>query len=422
MKSPRLLDCVTALILMMSASWAQASTVSGTVTNKTTGKPAAGDAVLLIEAQSGMREAARTTTDLQGRYTLSLPGSTPYLIRANHHGVGYFIAAPSGNKAGNITVYDSAGNVENVAISADVYECETANGKLYVNERYFVHNFSSPARTQYSATGFKIVLPAEAVLDSAAATRPGGLATNINLKPASQKGHYYIDFPLQPTQGDEETLFDVRYHVPYNDGKYTFTATEPMPAVNVAVLLPTTMSFKAGSGAAFTQIQEDPSVLTFIAKNAPAGKAVVFTVSGTGEMPRENQGTNGQQTSGQDSTSSSGQAGGGIGTPINTPDPLSKYKWWILSVSLLILAMVAALLLRKPAASPVADSAIKTTNVGPLPVATPANRGDVLLSVLKEEMFALESEKVNGAITAEEYAEAKAALETVLKRALKRKS
>jgi len=40
--------------------------------------------------------------------------------------------------------------------------------------------------------------------------------------------------------------------------------------------------------------------------------------------------------------------------------------------------------------------------------------------VLKEELFALESEKISGTITAEEYARVKAALEIVLKRALKK--
>jgi hypothetical protein len=43
-----------------------------------------------------------------------------------------------------------------------------------------------------------------------------------------------------------------------------------------------------------------------------------------------------------------------------------------------------------------------------------------LLNALKEELFALESEKISGAIKPAEYAEVKAALEIVLKRALKR--
>ena len=39
---------------------------------------------------------------------------------------------------------------------------------------------------------------------------------------------------------------------------------------------------------------------------------------------------------------------------------------------------------------------------------------------IKEELFALESEKISGKISPEEYAEARAALETVLKRAMAR--
>jgi ribosomal protein L29 len=42
------------------------------------------------------------------------------------------------------------------------------------------------------------------------------------------------------------------------------------------------------------------------------------------------------------------------------------------------------------------------------------------LNALKEELFALESEKIAGTLSPSEYAEQKAALETVLRRALKK--
>jgi ribosomal protein L29 len=45
-----------------------------------------------------------------------------------------------------------------------------------------------------------------------------------------------------------------------------------------------------------------------------------------------------------------------------------------------------------------------------------------LLNALKEELFALESAKLSGTLAPGEYEEVKAALETVLKRALKRSS
>jgi len=43
-----------ALSLLLTAGLAHAANVSGTVTNKTTGKPAAGDTVVLVDVQAGM--------------------------------------------------------------------------------------------------------------------------------------------------------------------------------------------------------------------------------------------------------------------------------------------------------------------------------------------------------------------------------
>jgi hypothetical protein len=52
--------------------------------------------------------------------------------------------------------------------------------------------------------------------------------------------------------------------------------------------------------------------------------------------------------------------------------------------------------------------------------AAPATGNAALLNALKEELFALESEKIAGTLSLEEYATLKSALETVLKRALHR--
>ena len=67
----------------MAGALAQAASVTGTVTDKTTNRPAAGDAVVLVEPMSGMSEVGRTTTNAQGRYSLNLPGSNPYLDSRN---------------------------------------------------------------------------------------------------------------------------------------------------------------------------------------------------------------------------------------------------------------------------------------------------------------------------------------------------
>src|ERR1035438_5982817 len=104
MKSTQFIFRIFALSLLFTAALAQATTVTGTVTNKTTGKPAAGDQVVLVDVQAGMGEVAHATTDANGHYSLIEPGTSPYLVRVTHQGAGYFIAAPQGGAPADIPV------------------------------------------------------------------------------------------------------------------------------------------------------------------------------------------------------------------------------------------------------------------------------------------------------------------------------
>jgi len=186
-------------------------------------------------------------------------------------------------------------------------------------------------------------------------------------------------------------------------------------------VLPKSMTFASGAGSVFQSAPQDPSFQTFVARNALPGKVLEFTVSGSGSMPREDQGAQGSQAAGAPGN----QPGGGIGNPIGTPDPLTKYKGWILAGFALLLAAAAAFLLRKQAALTSAPQPARNATAGAATTqpfsAAPAGRNAALLNILKEELFALESEKASGTISPGEYAEVKAGLEAVLKRALKRR-
>jgi hypothetical protein len=415
---------------LFAGALAQAAQLTGTVTDKTTGKPAAGDAVVLVEPMTGMTEVAHATVDGSGHYTLNRPSNAPALVKVTHQGAEFFADAPQSGAVPDIAVYDVAPKVDGVFIEADVLELEVANGQLHVIERYFVHNTSMPPRTQWSPKSFEVALPAEAIVESAQGQRPstGSLPTTLKLQPNGEKGHYAFNFPIQPDEGDKDTQFNISYTIPYS-GSFTFHPQESLSAQSVGVLLPKSMTFAAGSGSAFTAINQDPNIQTFVAKNAIPGKALEFTVSGTGSMPREDQGAAGPGGP-EAAAPGGGQPGGGIGEPINTPDPLSKYKWWILGGLALIFVAAAAFLLRRPAGAagvPVVQapnpSVTATTPAYSAPMAASlASKNGALLGALKEELFTLESEKLTGAISPDEYAETKAALETVLKRALKHKS
>jgi hypothetical protein len=438
MNLKRLGTCIFGLSFFLSCVMAQAATVSGTVTDKTTNKPAMDDAVTLLEPMSGMSEVGHATTDARGRYSLDIPGAVPYLIRVVHQGAEYFIAAPQGGGNGDISVYDVAAKVDGVIISEHVTGIDTDNGQLRVVERYDIHNASSPPRTQWSKHSFEVILPTDAVVGDASAQRPGtsSLPTSVKLDPDGPSGHYAFNFPIQPDEDGKGTLFQVQYNVPYGDGKYSFHSQVTLPADTVWIVLPKAMTFTGGSGAAFDSSPQDPSVQTFLARNVAPGKALEFSVSGTGSFSRDDQ--NGQGGQGGDSgggpqagAPGSGPGsgpGGGLGEPINTPDPLSKYKWWILGGLALLLAAAAAFLLRRPPSQDTGATLDEgSSGISPahsassFASASPAAKNAALLNALKEEMFALESEKISGTLAPAEYAEQKAALETVLKRALKKK-
>jgi hypothetical protein len=427
MRARRFFAGMFVLGFLFAGALAQAASVNGTVTDKTTSKPAAGDPVALVAPMMGMSEVSRTTTDAHGRYNLTLPGANPFLIKVTHQGAEYFIPAPEGGGEGDISVYDVAAKVSGVTVAERVAGVESENGQLRVVERYDIHNSSSPPTTQWSKKSFEVILPSDATVGDVSAQRPGAgsLPTSVKLDPDGPKGHYSFNFPIQPDEGGKGTLFQIQYEVPYADNSYTFHSVLTIPAETFWVVMPKSMSFAGGSGMKFELSPQDATVQTYLLRNAPAGKSIDYTVSGTGSFPREDQGAQGgaSQADGGQGTAAGNQPGGGIGQPINTPDPLSKYKLWILTGIGLLLVVVAAFLLRRPATAGTAPAAGTVAPAAFPASATPAaaaSKNGALLSVLKEELFELESEKIAGTLPANEYAEQKAALETVLKRALKR--
>lgn len=428
-----------AACLVLASATVKAVTISGTVTDGTNGKPSAGDSIVLIDVQAGMAEAASTTTDAKGRYSIEPPGMGVYLIRATHQGGPYFIAAPQGGGPGDITVYDVAVKVDGVSIDADMLLVEGAGDMLRVQERYMVRNTSLPPRAQFSNDTFEIALPDGAQLDGAAATRPGGMATNTRLTPVGRPGHYSFNVPIQPDKGETETLLEVQYHIAYS-GKYTFSPHLQMPADNLVVYVPHGMTFAGAKGVAFEATQQDPRVQTFVAKAVRPAQAVSFVVSGEGQMPRDAESGGMQKGGATADAGTDNRPGGGLGVPIDTPDPLTKYKWWLLCGMTILLVAGAGYLLRNRSQVAVAgvngsvEDRASTFPSRSIQMLTHQRdtaeveprvyqgRQAMLLNVIKEELFAIESEKLSGVLSADEYSEVKAGLQALLKRTLKANS
>ncbi len=415
---------LAALSLVAALPCALAQNIIGTVTNKTTNKPAAGDDVVLIRLAQGMQEATRTKTDARGRYTLSLPDNGLHLVRVTHDKANYFRPAPPGTDKIDIDVYNAAAKVDGVVGEADVMRLQTdETGKtLRVVENFFVRNDSAPPMTQFSDRPYEFYLPAGAIVEGSAALAPGGMPVQAAPVPLGDPNHYAFIFPIRPG----ETRFQVSYHVPYN-GSLQFTPKPVLATDTVAVMMPKSMTFTPAASSPFASIQDEVNAQTFVARNISPSEPLGFTVSGSGQMPRDAQtpntaGTPDASAPAAASAPSSAQFGGGLGNPVDpgaTNDPWSKYRWWIIGGLGLVLAAGAGVLLKRPA-----EGTSMTTLPPPPAGSSPlsASGSEPVLSALKDELFHLETERLQGHIHEAEYLEHKAALERVLRRVLERTS
>ncbi|MEO6911346.1 MAG: carboxypeptidase-like regulatory domain-containing protein [Edaphobacter sp.] len=419
---PRLSTSVGTLMACFLAipSLCYSAALTGTVRNKTTNRPDAGKVVALLVLTEATQEVAHTRTDAAGRYSIELPEAGIHLIRVEHGKVAYFTPVPAGTTHADVNVYDVAPKVDGVTAEADMRRVETDQRGLYVVENYFVSNNSSPPRTQFSSKAFEIYLPPAAQLEASGVMGPEGMPIASSPVPGRDKGHYSFVFPVRPGR----TRFQVSYHLPYN-GSYTFQSRVSLPTNNLAVAIPGSMKFVAGNEASFQSINGgDPSTQIFVARNVEPSQLLAFTVSGNGALPRDA----GQKQSDQPRADSARTAPApdirssiGLGAPIGTPDPLNKYKWWIMSGVALALVIAAFFLLRSrwrssPAATQNAETA--PTPAPPSGIATQST----WLDVLKQELFSIETERLQGKLSETEYKKQKAALEAVLKRALIRLS
>jgi len=425
--------CVPVTVMLLSGL-SVATNLTGTVKNGTTGKPAAGDDVVLLDMSQGMTEAARTKADSQGHFSFKYEETGgPHMVRVLHQGVNYFPRGgivPPGTSTAEVTVYDAAAKLPDISLTVDMMRAQTEGNDLQVTELWVVNNASSPPRTQMSDNAFEIMLPAGAQVDASMASGPGGQPVSSAPVPQAEKNKYAFIFPLRPG----ETRFQVNYHLPYA-GKIKIGPKPLYPTNHVVVMLPKTMQF---SGRGYqTMTGGDPDANIQVITNVTPEQDLSFTLSGTGTIPEgQQQATGGGASGGGAMAQRRGGPGGGLGAPEETPDPLHRYRGFILGGLAVALGLGVFYVVTRPkpavasgsgttqavtAAKRVEPQRVPTSPQPPPEVGSSRN-GDRLLDVLKEELFQLEVERHQGKISAEEYEKAKAALDTTLARAAKRAS
>jgi hypothetical protein len=197
------------------------------------------------------------------------------------------------------------------------------------------------------------------------------------------------------------------------------------------------MQFSAAPGADFKSMNDpnQPDAIVQVASSTTVGQTLAFKVSGEGVLQAHVEG--GAQ--GESASSQGGdRPGGGLGPPIDAPDPLQKYRWPILGGFAVLLVAGAVYIASRQQAAARAGTRAKSLKIeeqdieyDPRDTASereigsqPATRrsSSTLLDAIKEELFQLEVERQKGQITQQEYEKTKAAIDQTLEHALKREA
>jgi hypothetical protein len=427
----------TSAAVILLTSLAAAQTLTGTVKNSTTGKPAAGDDVILLSLTQGMEESARTKTDAKGNFSLKLDDAqSPHLVRAVHEGVTYHRMAPPGTTSVEVEVYDAGKKINGISVVADIMRIQAAQGQIEIVREFGVQNASKPPRTQMDERNLEFYIPdgAQIIPDSATATTENGNPLKSAPVPEGEKNRYSFIFPLRPGL----TRFEVAYQMPYT-GSANLDPKSQYPLEHFVVMTPKAMQFTAAATAAGYKLinyPNEPEASVQVASNYTPGQNLAFKVSGEGTLTEPQEAGGATQGETASAPPSGNRPGGGLGPPIDAPDPLQKYRWPILG-GLAALLVVGAVFVAARQQSAGRTGRGKLTTIEDsesdyeLP-GVPASRlsqspvrrssYSMLLEGLKEELFQLEVEHKQGQISQQEYEKTKAALDQTLQHALKREA
>jgi hypothetical protein len=195
--------------------------ITGTVVNKTTGKPQAGATVALnkLGQQLGIEMIDQAKSGPDGSFTINqdIGGPTPYLIRTAFDGVTYNHMLPPGSPTTGLTVevYNASKQPGQAKVSKHMLLFQPSGGQMTINETYLFENSGQTSWNDPGAGTLHFFLPAAAAGKvTAEVTGPGSMPIGAPTAKTAKPEIYEIDYPVKPG----ETRFDLTYQVPYTEG------------------------------------------------------------------------------------------------------------------------------------------------------------------------------------------------------------
>jgi hypothetical protein len=419
-----LLILLTSFVLTAAA---QAGTLSGTVINRTTGKPEPNVTLDLLSPTAGMTEVATATSDAQGRFSVTKDaiGTAPILIRATFHDVSFNTFAPPGRPEVEVEVYDTTKDPKSISVPSHVIIFEPQDNKLVGAEEYSVQNTSQPPAAFFRTDGnFEFAIPENAAIGQVSTTSSTGMAVN-QASIDKGKGRFAIAYPFRPGQ----TNVRLSYELPYTNNSGALKLPTTYPGAKLLVVVPPGVTV---AGAGLVAAGEEQGMMVFTHDPLPAKGILSVSLSGVPTAPPAgaDQGQGGAQEG------NSRQAQGP--EVIAAPSRLNDFKWYIFGGLAALFAMGALLLSRKqivvpagegneyaaPAPAKPPKSAAAKSKKSP-PTAAPTSAANVSAQIdqhvtvtmesLKEQIFRLELRRQAGTISEEDYAREKARFDQLLR-------
>jgi hypothetical protein len=429
---------VAAALSMASLVTAQAGTVRGTVKNGTTGQPAAGVELTLVQPMGGMQELAQAKSGPQGEFNFDHPniGTQPMLVQATYRGVRFNAAVPPGNSNASVQldIYEPSKDPKTINVPSHVVIFQPNGTTLTVGEEYQVENNSQPPHAYFRTEGsFDFALPEKGALQQVAATGPSGMP--LTQLPIDKKNNRYsIAFAFRP--GENSVRYS--YEMPYTDGGATVKIPTIYPGGRLLIVAPPGVQV---NGDGLAPGGQEQGMNLYGRQDVPAGTIVAVNLSGTPSNANAGGGTEqGQQ--GRDAQQGGDESGGA--TIQAVPGRLDVLKWPLVFGFVVVFGLLGYLLSRKPvvavaggavvpeetheagpkkqspkaqpaAAAPAAGVAAKVPSNGPSSLSEVDAAIGTSLDALKESLFRLELRHQAGTISEEEYARERAKAEKVLR-------
>ena len=357
------------LLLCFFASAAFAGTVSGTITNGTSGKVASGVQVILIQLMGGMKPVATTKSDAQGHYQFDNPllGQGPMLLRAVYRGVFYHEPVTPGTTNVNIDVYEPTSRLNAINVTAHAIIVQPNGPNLSVDEEYNIDNNTKPPLAFYRSGGtFKFSLPAGAQVGQvsagvASATVPGVIQSTTD----AGKNEKAIDYAFRPGSSRVE----ISYTVPYPGNQTQLSFSSPYNVSRLAIFAPPTVQIAGGK---FEPAGSTQGYNAYVRQSVTANKPVEVAISGTAPPPAASDSSNaGAADNSQNPSVNSHVDDGAQSAPVATvttlPARIDSLKWIVVGGFAALFALGLIFVLRQPQVAPAgpADEAVAPPQPAP---------------------------------------------------------